>query len=149
MTRVAWDRAAAVVLLVLAAYVMAKAHALGFTQRGLPGPGFAPFWIGAALAIAAIAVLAESRGRIPRTDPAVGASGTAVWWPAAVTVAAVALIPRVGMLVALGLMLLAQVRYLGGTWRTSALAAVALPAALYIVFGVWLRVPVPHGPWGF
>ncbi len=68
---------------------------------------------------------------------------------AAVTVAAVALIAPLGMLAALGLLLLVLARILGATWRTAAQTAVALPLALHVVFGVWLKVPMPRGPWGF
>jgi putative tricarboxylic transport membrane protein len=68
---------------------------------------------------------------------------------AALTVISVALIDRLGMIAALALLLLGLTRILGGSWRTAGLTAIALPLGLYILFGRWLQVPLPRGPWGF
>ena len=68
---------------------------------------------------------------------------------AAVTIAAMLLAPRAGMMTAVGLLLLAMVKMLGGSWRAAILTAVALPIALHAVFVRWLQVPVPKGPLGF
>ncbi len=150
------DRIAALLLLIFAVYTMAAARDMGFAQGRIPGPGFAPFWIGLGLAVASIAIFLESRGRAqPAPDTrghAFGRSSTpgpSVIAVAAVTVAAVALIGPLGMLAALVLMLAAMTRLLGAAWRTSLLTALVLPAALHLVFGVWLKVPLPRGPWGF
>jgi uncharacterized protein (DUF58 family) len=53
------------------------------------------------------------------------------------------------MLAAICLMLLALARILGATWRTAVLTATGLPLALYVIFALWLKVPLPRGPWGF
>lgn len=67
----------------------------------------------------------------------------------AATVAAVLLIPRVGMMAAMGLLLLVMVRLLNGSWRVAILTAVIVTLCLYAVFVAWLQVPVPRGPWGW
>ncbi len=176
----AWDRRVALLVVVFAAYTIAAARQMGYMQGRIPGPGFAPFWIGVGLAAAALVILAGARGghrgratpgpvapepEIPQpateehasaarasgeSAPAarVAAESTPIVI-AAVTVAAVALIAPLGMLAALGLLLLVLARILGATWRTAAQTAVALPLALHVVFGVWLKVPMPRGPWGF
>ena len=53
------------------------------------------------------------------------------------------------MSAALGLLLLGLVRIFGASWRMAVLTAVGLPLAMHVVFGLWLKVPLPRGPWGF
>lgn len=150
-----WDRLVALLLLAFAVYTIAAARQMGYLQGRIPGPGFAPFWIGVGLAVAALAVLAGTRrdGEPPEpgTPPEPDAPGrpATLLAVAAVTVAAVALIGTLGLLAALGLMLLAQVRIFGGSWRTALLTAIALPLAFHLLFALWFKVPLPPGPWGF
>ena len=68
---------------------------------------------------------------------------------AAIIPGAVLLADPAGMLTALGVMLLAGARVLGAPWRSALLIALALPAVFHAVFAVWLKVPLPRGPWGF
>ncbi len=140
-----------------------------YTQGRTPGPGFAPFWIGLGLAAAALVILVRRQpaqpdagrsgavrpgegrpreGQPGAEEPARG-HGRTMLTIAALTVISVALIERVGMSAALALMLLGLIRIFGGSWRTAALTAVGLPAFLYVLFGRWLQVPLPRGPWGF
>ncbi len=146
------DRIAAVLLLIFAVYTLAAARDMGFARGRVPGPGFAPFWIGLALAIASVTILVEAFRKPKRRDAEVARSvvprSHVVAVPAA-TIAAVALITPLGMLTALALMLMLMTRLLGAAWRTSVVTALALPAALHLVFGVWLKVPLPRGPLGF
>lgn len=153
-----WDRPTAVLLLAFAIYTAAAGWRMGYWQGRIPGPGFAPVWIGAGLALAALALLvrppaAPARAAEPRPGPrtgrGVGRETALVIKIAAVTVAAVMLSPRLGMLTAVGLLLLALGRLLGGSWRAAVVTAVVVTAGLHAVFVRWLRVPLPTGPWGF
>lgn len=147
-----WERAAALLLLIFAIYTIAAARGMTLMQGRVPGPGLAPFWIGVGLALASVAILVGSRSNRQQPSTDAGSDGTHTSMAvviAAVTVVAVALIAPLGMLAALGLLLLVLARILGATWRTAAQTAVALPLALHVVFGVWLKVPMPRGPWGF
>lgn len=162
-----WDRAVALLLLAFAIYVIAAARDMAYFRGRIPGPGFAPFWIGLGLALAAAAVLLGTlrNGRAeeqPMDGGETGAGGTA---PAEGTarplrpgtsLLLVALIPGavllanpLGMLTALGIMLLTGARVLGAPWRSALLVSLALPAAFHLVFAMWLKVPLPRGPWGF
>ena len=150
------DRFAALVLLLLSLYTIAAARDMSYMRGRIPGPGFAPFWIGLSLAVASIAILVGSRRQQRPAHEAeagerhdAGSSASVVVAVAAVTVAAVALIGPLGIVAALALMLVIMTRLLGADWRTSVATAVALPVALHLVFGVWLKVPLPRGPWGF
>jgi putative tricarboxylic transport membrane protein len=145
---------------VFAAYTIAAARDMSYMQGRAPGPGFAPLWIGVGLALAALAILVRRpRQEGPpavnaRASPATGATASTLVTPTAVTVAAVtvvavALVERLGMIVALTVLLAGLVRLLGGSWRTTAVTAVVLPAGLSLLFGRWLQVPLPRGPWGF
>ncbi len=173
-----WDRVVAAAVLALALYVIAEARRMAYWQERIPGPGFAPLWLGIGLAVAAVGVLASSRhgavgraesirglpdarapGAEPPAGPAPPTSGTlpaaaqgsraVVLGLTAVTVVAVALLERIGTGATLVLLLTSAVRLLGGTWRTALLAAAGLTAGLVWLFGRWLQVPLPRGPWGF
>ncbi|MDI6773215.1 MAG: tripartite tricarboxylate transporter TctB family protein [bacterium] len=155
------DRLVGLLLLALAVYTIAAARHMGYLQGRIPGPGFAPFWIGVGLAVAALAVLAGTwrygKPTEPDTPPEPGAPTepgapgrpATLLATAAVTVAAVALVGTLGLLAALGLMLLAQVRIFGGTWRAAVLTAIALPLVFHVLFALWFKVQLPPGPWGF
>lgn len=151
-----WDRLAGGMLLVFAMYTMITATRLGYWQGRIPGPGFAPIWIGAGLALCALLLLVR---RVPAATPAVERApdermaarrGLVLAMEiAAVAAASMLLIPRVGMLAGLALLLLTLVRLLGGSWRSAVGTSVVVPLAFYLLFVGWLAVPIPAGPWGF
>lgn len=150
------DRLTAMLLLAFAGYTIAEGVRMGYWQGRIPGPGFAPIWIGAGLALAALLLLLR---RAPPaaigTERSTDSRGDAVrekvlvFEIAGVTIVAAALIPRAGMMAAVGLLLLALVKVLRGSWRAALGAAIVLPVAFYLVFVRWLQVPIPKGPWGF
>jgi putative tricarboxylic transport membrane protein len=148
------DRSVAAILLLFAAYTIAAARDMSYMQGRAPGPGFAPFWIGVALALASLTILLRRPERTaPAMDrspgPAAAGSASTFLTMIAVTVVAVVLVERLGMIAALALLLAGLVRLLGGSWRSAGLTAVILPMGLYALFGRWLQVPLPRGPWGF
>ena len=151
-----WDRLTGGLVLAFAVYTMITAVRLGYWQGRIPGPGFAPIWIGAGLALCALLLLvrrtpAPPRGPERSADERIAARRELVLAIeiAAVAVAVMLLIPRVGMLAGLALLLLALVRLLGGSWRSAIGTGVVVPLAFYLMFVRWLAVPIPVGPWGF
>lgn len=147
-----WDRLTALLLLAFAGYTIAASRQMGYWQGRIPGPGFAPIWIGAGLALAALFLLLRPAGPSPAATPqgaAAGREAVRVLQIAAVTVVATALIPRLGMLTAVALLLVVLVKLQGGSWRAAAGSAVVLPVLFHVVFARWLQVPLPTGPWGF
>ena len=65
-------------------------------------------------------------------------------------VACVAVIEWAGFVVAVGLYLLYLLRFVEREpWPTSLGVAVVVVAVLFAIFRLWLKVPLPKGPWGF
>ena len=143
------DRVTAALLLAFA--VAFSAGALKQYQwwgSGGPGPAFMPFWLGLVMALLALGMLLKS---LKRQDP-----GEA-WLPRGeglrdllvvlgATVAFVALLNVLGMVIGTALYLAVLVRYLGRHrwWVTLAVAAGAA-GFNWLVFVHWLRVPFPEG----
>jgi hypothetical protein len=143
------DRVTAALLLAFA--VAFSAGALKQYQwwgSGGPGPAFMPFWLGLVMAFLALGMLLKSLKRqdpgdawLPRGE---GLRDLAVVLGA--TVAFVALLNVLGMVIGTALYLAVLVRYLGRHrwWVTLAVAAGAA-GFNWLVFVHWLRVPFPEG----
>jgi putative tricarboxylic transport membrane protein len=146
------DRVTAVVLLVLGAGFAAGALRYPYWTPAGPGSGFLPLWLGLALGLLALGLLASATRA---TDPG------PPWLPAgrglvrigAVLVATglfVALIPVLGMAAGTVLFLVAVLRVLEGHgWAATAVVALGTATANWLVFAHWLRVPFPVGVLGF
>ncbi|HVE48423.1 MAG TPA: tripartite tricarboxylate transporter TctB family protein [Casimicrobiaceae bacterium] len=124
--------------------------ALGLPYMGdyAPGSGFLPLWLGVCLLLlSTIHVVASVRA--PSATAATG------HWRKVVAVAlglvvCVAVIEPVGFVVAVGLYLLFLLRGVEReSWRTSVGLSIAVVAVLFALFRLWLKVPLPKGPWGF
>jgi putative tricarboxylic transport membrane protein len=113
-----------------------------------PGPAFMPFWLGVVMALLALTMLLRS---MKPQDPG------GAWFPRGeglrdmlvvlgVTVAFVALLNVLGMIIGTALYLTVLIRYLGRHpwWRTLAIA-LAAAGFNWLVFVHWLRVPMPEG----
>jgi len=143
------DRITAALLLAFA--VAFSAGALKQYQwwgSGGPGPAFMPFWLGVVMALLALMMLLRSMKQQDRGG---------AWFPRgeglrdmlvvlAVTVAFVALLNILGMIIGTALYLTVLIRYLGRHpwWRTLAIA-LAAAGFNWLVFVHWLRVPMPEG----
>jgi hypothetical protein len=147
------DRIAGAALLALA--VAFSAGALKYyTYWGPGGPGsaFLPFWLGVVMAVLASLMLAGTRrtremgaGEIPH-----GAGFKRVLVVLGVTIAFVALLNFVGMILGTGLFLIVLMRLLDRTpWPLTLGVAVAAAGFIHLVFTFWLRVPFPVSPLGF
>ncbi|MGE5507398.1 MAG: tripartite tricarboxylate transporter TctB family protein [Chitinophagales bacterium] len=119
----------------------------GFGGLHAPGPGFFPVIVGAFLAIlACIYLLQEFRG---------GGTAVSAQWvrPLAVIVLSfvyVALLEKLGFLIDTVLMLLVFVGVIERQRLRRTLGVALLgTAGMYVVFALWLRVPLPKGPLPF
>ena len=143
------DRVTAALLLAFAvAFSVGALKQYQWWGSGGPGPAFVPFWLGLVMAGLALALLLRSlkernpgAGWLPR-----GAGLADLLVVLGATIAFVALLDFLGMVIGTALYLAVLVRYLGkhAWWVT---LAVALGAAGFnwLVFVHWLRVPFPEG----
>jgi hypothetical protein len=143
------DRITAALLLVFS-LAFAAGGLKYYTWWGLEGPGsgFLPFWLGLGLALLAAAMLVRSlKEKHPGEDWIPRGQGLRrILVVLGVSVALVALLKVLGMILGTFLFLTVLVRYLGGHRWTVTLAVAAATAGFnWLVFAHWLRVPFPEG----
>jgi len=140
---------AGVVVLAFGAVLLAGSLQFPFLLEGVPGPGFLPLLISLAIAGCGVVLLTGAiRGTIktenPRWAPASGWRRVG-YMLAAMTIAFL-LLEELGFLVVTTLFMAAMIYALGErSWRTLTMIPVFSAIALYAVFAVWLRVPLPKG----
>jgi hypothetical protein len=146
------DRIAGAVLLVSGVAFAAGALKY-YTYWGPDGPGsaFLPFWLGVIMAVLAGWLLVDAlRSRDPGTE----------WLPRGeglrrlvlvlgVTIAFVALLKFVGMILGTALFLIVLMRVLDrNPWPLTLSVAAATAGLNYLIFTYWLRVPFPVSVFG-
>lgn len=117
-----------------------------------PGPAFLPFWLGLVMALlAGLLLLGALRSRDPGPPWLPGGVGLRrLGLVLGVTVAFVALLNVLGMLIGTVLFLLVLLRGLDRhAWPLCVAVALAVAGFNYVVFSFWLRVPMPVGWLGF
>jgi putative tricarboxylic transport membrane protein len=142
------DAVAAGAVLAFAAVAFHQAGPLPLGTARNPGPGFVPWWIAAALGALALALLAQAlaarpgsgeRGGGERAGPVVGL--------VAVLAAYVALLEPAGYPACTFGLVVYMLRVVTPHRWPVALGVAALAAAgSFLVFAVWLKVPLPPGP---
>ena len=142
------ERLLATAFAVLGLLFAVKAVELKYMDEFAPGAGFLPFWLALILVALVVGFLVSTRtAKQMETVPPAGRKVLAV---SAGLAACVALIEWLGFAVAIAAYIL---NFLRGVERRSWASAVWLAAgttsALYLIFKVWLAVPLPEGPWGF
>ncbi|HEV8439672.1 MAG TPA: tripartite tricarboxylate transporter TctB family protein [Methylomirabilota bacterium] len=145
------ERAAALALLLFGVAGAVAASRLTVGGPARPGPGFFPFWLAAALAAVALALLL--RPAVATPPPIAAAerprSGKVVLTLLATIGYAAALQP-LGFLLATFLFLVILLGVVDPRRFTSALViSAATSVASHLLFKVWLDVQLPAGPWGF
>ena len=140
---------AAGVVLAVGVALLAGSLTFPFLSAGTPGPGFLPLLIAIGIIASGLALLAGAlRGM------RVGARPTwpslAGWWHVGLMLVAMAIaflfLEDLGFLVATTLFMAAMIYALGErSWRMLVTIPPLSAIALYMVFAVWLRVPLPKG----
>lgn len=134
------------------------ATGLPYTDDFAPGAGFLPFWLGLLLMALAVLVLVAGRSAPASSPPpaaapappAAAASARKVAPVAVGLLACIALIKPLGTAVPLAAYLFYLIRIVERRGLPLALAvALGTSLGIVVVFGRWLSVPLPRGPWGF
>lgn len=145
------ERVAAAALLLVGLAGAFEARRLSIGEVSRPGPGFFPFYLGLALAVVALALLARSLARRAPAAPPPGGERLRRGKAAGTLLAGVAyafLLEPLGFLVTTFLLLLFLFTVIEPKRWTTALALSVLPAlAMWIVFKLWLGVQLPGGAW--
>ena len=147
------DRIAGAALLALAVAFSAGAltHYAYWGPNG-PGPAFLPFWLGVVMALlAAMQLVGALRSRDagkPWLPTGEGRRRLAI--VLGLTTALVALLNIVGMVLGTVLFLVGLMRLLDRlAWPLTLSVALAVAAFNFLVFTLWLKVPLPVGVLGF
>ncbi|MEW6662321.1 MAG: tripartite tricarboxylate transporter TctB family protein [Bacillota bacterium] len=146
------DRFLSVLVLIFGTFVLVQSFELQYFLDDLPGPGFAPFWIGVTLIVLAVLIFISSLFGQAKTEKSpftkedmlkmFGAIGGSLL--AAVTSA------YIGLLLSLGLLAGFFTWFYGlRKWQTVILTSVLTPVILFLIFSLGLGVIFPTGMLGF
>ncbi len=148
------DLVSSVVCIVLGGLFVAGALQQGLMRRGVPGPGFLPFFSGLALVFVSLFVLipalgqreeAESRDFFPERD-----SFRKLLLAAVALVAFGATIEYAGYLLTTFFFIFFVTRIMEPRgWRTATVLAFVTAVMSYLLFVILLKVQLPEGLLGF
>ena len=142
-------RIAAVVLLVFGAGFLLEARRYAFGSPNAPGPGFLPMVLGITFALLALGLLVRP-GHVPeRVLPPDRAATVRIVSTLVFLAVAIALLDRLGFLVTATLLMLGLLLVLDRRPIRDVVLAPISTVAVYVVFKVWLRVPLPAGVLSF
>ena len=142
------DLATASILMLLGGVVVFDSLRIGIGW-GTDGPraGFFPFWLGAILILASVAIGVQAWRRAtdkPLVTRAQLGPVLKVLWPATLMVV---LITPLGLYVAAALYLGFYMRWVGRHgWLAVVLCSIGVPLVTFVVFELWFLVPMPKGP---
>ncbi len=142
-------RIVALVLLVFGAGFLLAARRYAFGSPNAPGPGFLPMILGVAFALLALILLVRP-GRPPEQAlPPDRAATVRIVATLAFLAAAIVVLDRLGFLVTATLLMLGLLLVLDRRPVRDLLLAPISTVAVYVVFKVWLHVPLPAGVLSF
>jgi putative tricarboxylic transport membrane protein len=141
------DAAVAAVTLAFAAVALYESSKLPFGTVRSPGQGFFPWWTGAVLALLALGLLVQT---LVFPSKAARENSGRIAKVAALLVALAAytfLLDLLGYPLCTFLLVLFMLRATDPRGWTVALGMAAIAAlGSYVVFALWLKVPLPRGP---
>jgi hypothetical protein len=140
---------AAGVVLAVGVSLLVAALGFPFLSAGTPGPGFLPLLIAIGIIASGVALLGGAVRRT-RTLAKPNWPSLAGWWHVGLMLVALAVaflfLEELGFLIATTLFMAAMIYALGErAWRMLLTVPPLSAIALYMVFAVWLRVPLPKG----
>lgn len=145
----------AVVLLALAAWTLVDSARYGIGSFIAPGPGLFPFLLAGVLCVVSVALLIHQGKRSgghggPDGSPiATDRRGFKTFWLVAALLFAYALLLEPLGFVLSSFICMSALFKAGNSWRwpAASVAAASLVAIAYVLFVVFLNVPLPRGYW--
>ncbi len=146
------DGVAALAMLLVAGAALYESAKLPFGAVRSPGPGFVPWWVGLVLGTLSVVLGVQALRAGGAAAPAAGAARSR-WGRVAGLLVALALyvtaLAPLGYAISTFLLVLLMLRPLMRGAPAAALGLAALAAGgSYLLFAVWLKVPLPPGPFG-
>lgn len=144
------ETVAGLIVLIIGIVLCVEANKLAYMVESVPGPGFLPLWVSfGILGTGGVLTFNALRGRVVDDEPIVWPNISG-WRQVGVLLAALAaallLLEPLGFLITTTGFMAIVVFSLGVRhWGTLVLAPVAAAGILYLVFAVWLNVPLPTG----
>ncbi len=141
-----WERIAAVVLILIGIGAAFGALKIGFGSFRLPGPGFLPFWLAVILTIMSVIHLLTQLG----TDAKVKLWPGKTWFRPLLAIvimfAYAYLMKWFGFCTATFVLFVTWMTVVAKEkWSTVAVVSVLATAITYLLFEVFLQVPLPKG----
>ena len=137
---------AAITGLAVAGAAVYESSKLPFGNVRGPGPGFLPWWESLTLGLLALVLLAQGLTSPPSAHPAEGARVLKVWGLLAALGAYIFLLESLGYPFCTFLLVLFMLRVVDlERWATALGIALIAAGGSYIVFAIWLKVPLPAG----
>lgn len=142
--------------------LLTKVQALSFIQRGMPGPGMFPMICGVAISVCGGIIIFEThRKKIHKVEQSEETKPTeknilklselkslAIFSVSGILI--IVLSKYLGIITGLALLVFGYILIVGReSWWKSGLISIGTALFLYYVFVVFLRVPLPKGPFGF
>lgn len=147
------DKVFALLLFLLGIYITTTSVEYGYMQGTTPGPGFFPFWVGLLIAGLSLVNVVRSIARREMLDNEIDVPGVIKSVIISLLLLAFVMFSEeIGMLLGCFILVLLIAWVIQPRWsRTFTLkivaTAVLFPLLAYLVFGVYLNVPVPLGTW--
>ena len=138
------------VIAVVGVLMLVQSMKFAYFLDGVPGPGFLPRWVAAALVC--VGLFLTAKGIRPGIAPqkAIVWPDAAVWRRVAVVLGALALalllLDKLGfVIVVTAFMAVVMYSLSVRSWPMLAAVPILTAIGMYVIFAVWLRVPLPRG----
>ena len=130
--------------------MLLESFRFAYFLEGVPGPGFLPRWVAAGLVC--VGLFLTTKGIRPgfALQKSIAWPDADVWRRVAVMLGALAvallLLDRLGFVIVVTVFMAVAMYSLSvRSWRMLATVPILTAIGLYVVFAVWLRVPLPKG----
>jgi hypothetical protein len=147
------EAVAGAIVLLIGAVLAIEAYQLPYMVENVPGPGFLPLWLGGGILLTGATIMLKALRGAYRSLPEIAWPDAWGWRQVTVMFGSLAvallLLNQLGFLITTALFMAAVIFSLGGrSWPTLIFAPIAAAGILYLVFAVWLNVPLPQGLFG-